>query len=117
MKSRCVKAPAEFEKSYYYTAVVSPCIQAKGTFEEKEMRLFGKDDLKVAVLKSDYGYYIQPREPHYKYQFEDFFQFGPGNLGYSKERTVYVPFKEPEDFDTTYVITTDFKKLKKEVTC
>lgn len=95
VKSFLIKNPKPFYEmllsNHYSDTIIQPCYIPKGKFKETNVDWFGKDDLKIAVMKTDYGYYIQPRERHYKMQFEEYFGFGSGNLGYDKNRTVYVP--------------------------
>ena len=44
----------------------------------------------MKYIETNYGFYIQPTERHYKFQFEDFFGFGCGNIGYDSNRTIFV---------------------------
>lgn len=52
---------------------------------------FGSERTKIKFLETDYGYYVQPTQRHYKLQFEMFFGFGCGNMGYDPNRTIFVP--------------------------
>jgi hypothetical protein len=52
---------------------------------------FGSDSTSIRYTETQFGYYIQPVKQHVNYQFEDFFGFGCGNLGYNKHRTIFIP--------------------------
>lgn len=54
-------------------------------------KIFGSTSTKLLISETPFGYYIQPTVPHYKFQFEDFFGFGPGNMGFHKGRTIFIP--------------------------
>ena len=52
--------------------------------------VFVSDPVNVRVYETIFGYYVKPVDMHFKYQFENFFGFGCGNVGFDKERTTYV---------------------------
>lgn len=52
---------------------------------------FGSDPSTIRYTETQFGYYIQPVKQHVNYQFENFFGFGCGNLGYDKYRTIFIP--------------------------
>lgn len=97
-KSSTIKTIKTFDKCNYNSIYSSDVIQypyfiPNGEFIEKKVNWFGKENLKIAVMETNYGYFIQPREHYYKYQFEEYFGFGYGNVGYCENKTIYVPFK------------------------
>lgn len=57
-------------------------LYTKREFKETTVELLDKPDLKVAVMKTPHGFYVQPRERFYKVQFEEFFELGCGNIGF-----------------------------------
>lgn len=52
---------------------------------------FGSQKTKLRVTEVVNGYYINPTEMHAAIQFEELFQFGACNLGFSKTRTIFIP--------------------------
>lgn len=54
--------------------------------------LFGSDKYtKIKVYDVWYGYYLQPTERVYKYDFEVLFGLGLGNDGYKDNLTLFIP--------------------------
>jgi hypothetical protein len=51
---------------------------------------FGGALTSVKYLETSYGYFVKPMEHCYKAQFEYFFGFGAGNMGWDSNRTVFV---------------------------
>ncbi len=51
---------------------------------------FSNETTTLKVLETCYGYYVKPTERHYKYDFENFFGFGPGCLGYNPNECVLI---------------------------
>jgi hypothetical protein len=74
--------------------ILFPCYIPNGVFEEKSVKFRDDNTIKVAVMKTDHGYYVQPREKYFKYEFEQFFGLGCGNIGYDKNITVFIPFND-----------------------
>jgi hypothetical protein len=81
-----------YSSKYLDNRIIFPCHIPEGEFKETTVEFMSKPDLKVAVMKTPYGFYVQPREPFYKYQFEEFFGFGCGNLGFDEKKTIFIPF-------------------------
>lgn len=53
---------------------------------------FGSDKItKIKVYELWYGYYLQPTERVFKYQFEVLFLIGLGNYGYKDNLTLFIP--------------------------
>jgi hypothetical protein len=72
--------------------IIFPCYIPNGEFKETTMKFMSNPNLKIAVLETDHGFYVQPRETYYKLQFEELFGFGSGCLGFDKNRTIFIPF-------------------------
>jgi hypothetical protein len=72
--------------------ILYPCYIPDGKFKETTTDFMSNPNLKIAVMDTDHGYYIQPREAYFKNQFEELFGFGCGCLGFDKNRTIFVPF-------------------------
>lgn len=58
-------------------------------FKDTTVNLY--DPVTVAVAEVPGGYLVKPKAPHYKSQFEVFFGFDGGNLGFNKQRCVFIP--------------------------
>lgn len=71
--------------------IADNCWQPEPNTYEPVQKKFGSTETTVMVSETQFGWYIKPTVPHYKYQFEDFFGFGHGNLGFHKGRTMFVP--------------------------
>jgi hypothetical protein len=54
-------------------------------------RTFASEPVDILVHETRNGFFIKPANRHFKFQFEQFFGFGAGNIGYDKDRTVFVP--------------------------
>lgn len=52
---------------------------------------FGSTQTTVLVSETRLGWFIKPTQPHYKYQFEDYFGFGHCNTGYTGTRVIFAP--------------------------
>lgn len=95
--SRTILKPKSFDEcrnkipGLNNTIIKEPCYVPKGDYINKEVSWFGREDLKIAVLETKYGFFIQPREKHLRFDFENFFQIGYGNSDYDINKTVYVP--------------------------
>jgi hypothetical protein len=89
-----------FEKIYLSSStnlnnrILFPCHIPNGVFQEKNVKFRDNKTIKVAVMKTDHGYYVQPREKYFKYEFENFFGLGCGNIGYDENITVFIPFND-----------------------
>jgi hypothetical protein len=58
----------------------------------KENILFGSDcKSDIKLYETSYGYFIQPTEKVYKYQFEELFLLGCCNYNYKKDKTIFIP--------------------------
>lgn len=77
---------------HLHDRIINPCYIPNGEFKETTVEFLDKPDLKVAVMKTRHGFYIQPRERFYKFQFEEFFGLGCGNIGFDEKKTVFIPF-------------------------
>lgn len=94
LKSSAVKNPKPVESYISYQCrnrIINPCVVPNGKFEEQTTNKFGQTGLKIAVMKTEYGYFIHPIERCHKHQFEEFFGFGCGNIGFDEKRIVYLP--------------------------
>lgn len=59
---------------------------------KKENILFGSDcKSDIKIYETWYGYFIQPSQRVYKYQFEQLFLIGYCNNGYKKDKTIFIP--------------------------
>lgn len=54
--------------------------------------MFGSQTTEVDIAHAYNGTFIRPRHRCYSYQFERFFGFGAGNLGFNTEVTRYLPY-------------------------
>lgn len=52
---------------------------------------FSRYNVKVGMMETSHGTYVRPLEPVPCAQFEWAFGFGCGNVGYTKNRVVYIP--------------------------
>lgn len=52
---------------------------------------FSSEPATILVHETRNGFFVKPANRHFKFQFEQFFGFGTGNIGYDKDRTVFVP--------------------------
>jgi hypothetical protein len=72
--------------------ILYPCYIPKGEFKETTTDFMRNPNLKIAVMDTDHGFYVQPREPYFKLQFEELFGFGCGCLGFDTNKTIFIPF-------------------------
>jgi len=94
IQSKTVKHKTSFDDNLilnYNNRIVDPCYIPQGEYKEQSSGFFG-EDVKFQVMETEYGHFIRPIKPHLKYQYEDFFGFGCGNMGFDLRRTVYLPF-------------------------
>lgn len=71
--------------------IADDCWQPPANTYQPMQKKFGSTETTLLVAETKFGYYVQPTVPHYKFQFEDFFGFGLGNIGFHKGRTIFIP--------------------------
>lgn len=70
--------------------IVDCCYNPKDGYTECEYT-FASEPTTILVHETKNGFFVKPADRHFKFQFEQFFGFGAGNIGYDKDRTVFVP--------------------------
>jgi hypothetical protein len=103
IKSRIIleKSSKQVKQLKYYNVdnrILFPCNIPDDKFFEETTIVFNNEKILVNLWMSYHGYYIKPIDKCYKYQFEEFFGFGPGNLGFDKNKVIYIPYSK-KDFN------------------